>query len=104
MLWDVSDLLEKETVGCAEGRMTEFERTERLPSLYLPVADALEALAQPPSRPRRVPGGPVADDWEQSPLRPCAGTAREGEAPAAVTGLLGQCLTRRIPWALGLAL
>lgn len=77
--------------------MTGFELTESLPSLSLPVSGALEALAQPLSRPRRVPGGPVAGDWERSPLRPCAGTAREGEVPAAVTGLLGQCLPRRIP-------
>lgn len=89
--------LEKEAVDCAEWKTTEFELKERLPSLSRPVAGALEALAQPLSRPRRVPGGPVAGDWERSPLRPCAGTTREGEVPVAVTGLLGQCLPGRIP-------
>lgn len=93
----------RKALGCAERRVTKLELKERLPSWSRPVAGALEALAQHPSRPRRVPGGPVAGDWERSPLRSCAGTAREGEVPA-VTGLLGQCLPRRIPWALGLAL
>lgn len=59
------------------------------------------ALAQPPSRPRRVPGGLVAGDWEPSPVGPRAGAAREGEALAAVAWPLGQRLPRRPSWALG---
>lgn len=83
----------EEDEGCSEGMElcpvhppleAEFGQMERLPSLSCSAADASEALAQPSSRPRRVPGGPVAGDWERSPLGPCAGTAREGEAPAAV--------------------
>lgn len=89
-------------MGCVEWWVTEFGQTQRLPSLSRPVAGAPEALAQPPSRPRRVPGGPVAGDWEPSPLGPCAG--REEEAPAAVAGQLGRCLPRRPSWASGLAL
>lgn len=48
-------------------------------------------LARPASRPRRVPGGPVAGDWERSPAGPRAGAARKGEA-------LG-CWDPRPPWA-----
>lgn len=104
VLQDIPNYLEKEDVCiAAEWRVTEFGQTESLSSLSGP---ATEALAQPSSRPRRVPGWPVAGDWEQSPLGlgPCAGTAKEREAPAAVAQLLGQCLPRRPFWALGLAL
>lgn len=62
------------------------------------------ALAQPPSRPRRVPGGPVAGDWERSPAGPRAGPAREGEALAAVARPLGLRPPRRPSWASALAL
>lgn len=83
-LWDIPNPLEAEDVCIAEWRVTEFGQTERLPSVSCSATEATEALAQPSSRPRRVPGGLVAGDWEQSPLGPglCAGTAREGEAPA----------------------
>ena len=62
------------------------------------------ALAQPPSRPRRVPGGPVAGDWERSPAGPRAGAAREGESLAAVARPLGLRPPRRPSWASALAL
>lgn len=59
------------------------------------------ALARPPSRPRRVPGGPVAGDWEPSPARPRAGAARGEETLAAAARPLGQRPPRRPFWALG---
>lgn len=59
------------------------------------------ALAQPLSRPRRVPGGPVAGDWEPSPAGPRAGAVWEREALAAVARRFGQRPPRRPSWALG---
>lgn len=80
------------------------EGPEELLWLFGAAAGTSAALAQPPSRPRRVPGGPVAGDWEPSPAGPRAGAAREGEALAAVARPLGQRPPRRPSWASALAL
>lgn len=82
----------------------ELEGLVELPWLFGAAAGTSAALAQPPSRPRRVPGRPVAGDWERSPAGPRAGAAREGEALAAVSRPLGQRPPRRPSWALALAL
>lgn len=74
---------------------------EQLRWLFGAAAGISAALAQPPSRPRRVPGGPVAGDWEPSPAGPRAGAAREEEALAAVARPLGRRPPRRPSWALG---
>lgn len=81
--------------------MNLIEGLEELPSLFGAAAGTSAALAQPPSRPRRVPGGLVAGDWELSPGEPRVGPAREGEALAAVSRPLGQRPPRRPSWALG---
>ena len=74
---------------------------EQLLWLFGAAAGISAALAQPPSRPRRVPGGPVAGDWEPSPAGPRAGAAREEETLAAVARPLGRRPPRRPSWALG---
>lgn len=80
----------------------ELRGLEQLHWLFRAVsAGTSAALAQPPSRPRRVPGGPVAGDWEPSPVGPRAGAAREEEALAAVARPLGQRPPRHPSWALG---
>lgn len=84
--------------------VVEVEGPEELFWLVGAAAGTSAALAQLPSRPRRVPGGPVAGDWERSPAGPRAGAAREGEALAAVAWPLGQRPPRRPSWASALAL
>lgn len=69
----------------------ELRGLEDLPWLLgSAAAGTSAALAQPPSRPRRVPGGPVAGDWELSPVEPCAGATREGGG--------GACSRRLAAW------
>lgn len=84
--------------------MMALKGLEQLPWLFGAAAGTSAALARPPSRPRRVPGGTVAGVWEPSPAGPRAGAAREGEALAAVAQPLGQRSPGRPSWALALAL